>query len=77
MTINATKFKATCLAVIDRVSRTRESVVITKHGKVVARLVPEVDTTEKPWLALRATAVVWHGDPFAAVVSAADVKALK
>ncbi|MGB2621758.1 MAG: type II toxin-antitoxin system prevent-host-death family antitoxin [Candidatus Acidiferrum sp.] len=33
-------FKANCLAVMDEVRAKRESVVITKHGKPVAKLVP-------------------------------------
>jgi prevent-host-death family protein len=33
-------FKATCLAVMDEVQSKRETVVITKHGKPVAKLVP-------------------------------------
>jgi prevent-host-death family protein len=36
-------FKANCLAVMDEVQAKRETVVITKHGKPVAKLVP-VDT---------------------------------
>jgi prevent-host-death family protein len=36
----AGEFKANCLAVMDEVSRKREPVVITKHGKPVAKLVP-------------------------------------
>ena len=39
-TIAAGKFKAECLALIDKVSRTNETLVITKHGKPVAQLVP-------------------------------------
>ena len=38
--IPAGKFKAQCLAVMDRVSQTGEPVVITKHGKPVVKLVP-------------------------------------
>ncbi|MBI2527610.1 MAG: type II toxin-antitoxin system Phd/YefM family antitoxin [Candidatus Rokubacteria bacterium] len=37
-TMPAAKFKAQCLALLDRV--TPEGIVITKHGKPVARLVP-------------------------------------
>ena len=37
--IPAGKFKAQCLAVMDRVSQTGEPVVITKHGKPVVKLV--------------------------------------
>jgi prevent-host-death family protein len=37
-TINAAKFKEQCLAIIDRVGS--EGIVITKHGKPVAKLIP-------------------------------------
>jgi prevent-host-death family protein len=33
-------FKAKCLAVMDQVQAKRETVIITKHGKPVAKLVP-------------------------------------
>lgn len=33
-------FKAQCLAVMDQVLKTGEPVLITKHGKPVAKLVP-------------------------------------
>jgi len=33
-------FKANCLAVMDEVRAKHETVVITKHGKPVAKLVP-------------------------------------
>jgi prevent-host-death family protein len=36
--ISAAKFKATCLKLIDRVAKTGEPVIITKRGKVLARL---------------------------------------
>lgn len=39
-TMQASLFKAQCLAVLDEVERTHSSVVITKHGRAVARLVP-------------------------------------
>lgn len=45
MKISAVRFKATCLKLIDRVAETGEPVVITKRGKVLARLVP---AHEKP-----------------------------
>jgi prevent-host-death family protein len=43
--IPAAAFKAKCLGLIDDVARKRKPLVITKHGKPVAKLVP-VD--EKP-----------------------------
>ena len=39
-TMTASKFKATCLAVMDEVEAKRETVVVTKNGKPVAQLVP-------------------------------------
>jgi prevent-host-death family protein len=36
----ASSFKANCLAVIDEVQDKRETIMITKHGKPVAKLVP-------------------------------------
>ena len=36
----AGEFKTQCLAVMDKVLQTGEPVVITKHGKPVAKLVP-------------------------------------
>jgi prevent-host-death family protein len=38
--IGAGAFKARCLSILDEVQRTRRAVVVTKHGKPVARLVP-------------------------------------
>ncbi|MGH9466024.1 MAG: type II toxin-antitoxin system Phd/YefM family antitoxin [Terriglobales bacterium] len=37
-TVSASKFKEQCLALLEQVSP--EGIVITKHGKPVARLVP-------------------------------------
>lgn len=38
--IAISKFKATCLAVLKRVNRTRKPIRITKFGKPVAEIVP-------------------------------------
>jgi len=40
--INASEFKAKCLAIIDEVAQTGQTVTILKRGKPVARLVPSV-----------------------------------
>lgn len=39
-TISASKFKATCLGVIEKVRKTGKPVLITKFGKPVAELIP-------------------------------------
>lgn len=44
--IPAGLFKSKCLAIMDRVQKTGESVLITKHGKPVARLSPAPSVSE-------------------------------
>jgi len=39
-TIPAGEFKAKCLKLLDEVAENRETLVITKHGKPVAQVVP-------------------------------------
>ena len=77
MKLTATVFKATCLAVLDRVHLRRETVTITKRGRVVARLVPADDAGDRPWLRLREARATWHGDPFAPVVADTDIEAAR
>ena len=38
--VPAAVFKDTCLQLIDRVAQSRQEIVVTKHGRPVARLVP-------------------------------------
>ncbi len=45
-TMPAGSFKVHCLAVMDEVQAKRETVVITKHGKPVAKLVPADKDTD-------------------------------
>ncbi|HLW78879.1 MAG TPA: type II toxin-antitoxin system Phd/YefM family antitoxin [Terriglobia bacterium] len=40
-------FKVHCLAIMDEVQSKRETVVITKHGKPVAKLVPADKETDE------------------------------
>lgn len=58
-TIPAAKFKAECLALLDRVARTGEPVVVTKRGKPVAKVVPIID--EDAVASLRGSVTI-HGD---------------
>ncbi|HZS93063.1 MAG TPA: type II toxin-antitoxin system prevent-host-death family antitoxin [Chloroflexota bacterium] len=39
-TIGAGEFKAKCLHLLDEVEERREELIITKHGRPVAKLVP-------------------------------------
>jgi prevent-host-death family protein len=46
-TMAAGSFKTKCLAVMDEVQAKHETVVITKHGKPVAKLVPVNTETDE------------------------------
>lgn len=48
VTIQASAFKARCLALLDEVARSHSTIVVTKHGKPVAKLVPIDDTPSQP-----------------------------
>ena len=45
-TINASDFKAKCLALLDQVERTGEEITVLKRGRPVARLLPVPPTTK-------------------------------
>ena len=72
--ITATEFKAKCLHLLDEVQRTGEDLVISKHGKPVARVVAE--KAAKPWLSLRGKGS-FKGDPFEPVVKETEIEALQ
>lgn len=57
-TISAADFKARCLALLDEVNETRETLVVTKRGRPVARLVA---AEPSPRRSLRGS-VRWRGD---------------
>jgi prevent-host-death family protein len=60
-TMPAAKFKAQCLSVLDDVNKKKERIVVTKHGKPVAQIVPcrtAATTTSNP---LKGS-VIYEGD---------------
>jgi len=56
--IPAAKFKSHCLALLDRVAGTGEALVVTKHGRPVAAVVPIAKAKTK---SLQGS-VKWRGD---------------
>jgi prevent-host-death family protein len=60
--IAAGKFKNTCLKMLDEVAKTKSSVVITKRGRPIARLVPYVKRGVAKSLA--GSILKESGDPF-------------
>ncbi|HXV80262.1 MAG TPA: type II toxin-antitoxin system Phd/YefM family antitoxin [Candidatus Binatia bacterium] len=57
-TVPAGEFKARCLALLDKVARTRQPLIITKRGKPVAKLVPTEMRTSRKLLG----SVKFHGN---------------
>ncbi len=47
-TLSVSEFKAKSLGLLERVSRTGETLIITKHGKPLAQVVPFRESSEKP-----------------------------
>lgn len=47
MQISAAAFKAKCLKIMDQVYMYHNEIIITKHGKPVAKLIPYSEAPEK------------------------------
>ncbi|HVA28982.1 MAG TPA: type II toxin-antitoxin system prevent-host-death family antitoxin [Candidatus Baltobacteraceae bacterium] len=59
--IAASEFKARCLEIMDEVQRTGAEVVITKHRKPIARLVPAQPRTGSIIGSMKGM-ILWMGD---------------
>jgi prevent-host-death family protein len=69
-TISVTQFKARCLGIFETLHESSEDVVVTKHGKPVARVIPASDSSgPRSWRSLRGTAHFTLAD----ILSADDV----
>ena len=68
-TIAAGKFKAECLALLDRVAETGEPYIVTKRGRPVAEIVPVRARRARP---LRGSVTV-RGDIVGPILGAWDV----
>jgi prevent-host-death family protein len=61
-TIQASEFKAKCLALMDQVARTGETIVVTKNGKPVAELRPHRPPRAKSLIGLHKGKIQIRGD---------------
>ena len=76
--IPVSKFKATCLAVLQRVKRTGRSVVITRFGQPVAEVIPPQRRVGKAdWLGGMAGRVKISGDVVGPVMDPESWDALR
>jgi len=63
--ISASEFRERCLQLMDQVQRERTEIVITKHDKPVAKLVPAEAARKVNYFGAleHLGPVVWHVDP--------------
>jgi prevent-host-death family protein len=67
-TIAAGEFKAKCLKLLDQVAEERKTLIITKHGKPVAQLIPA--PAAEDFVGSMRGSVLWEGD----IISPIDVE---
>ena len=60
--IAVSKFKATCLSVLQRVNKTRKPIRITRFGKPIAEVVPAAPPRRANWMGSMAGTVEILGD---------------
>jgi prevent-host-death family protein len=76
--IAISKFKATCLAVLEKVRKTGKVVVVTRFGKPVAEVVPpHASRRQKHWVGSRAGTGQILGDIISPASDESDWDALR
>ena len=61
-TIQASEFKAKCLALMDEVARTGQAIVVTKNGRPVAELHPHRPPRARSLIGLQKGRIAIKGD---------------
>lgn len=76
--IAISKFKATCLAVLERVRKTRKPVLVTRRGEPIAEVVP-TSLSEQPakFIGSRVGTIQIVGDIVSPVVDESEWEALQ
>jgi len=76
--IAISKFKATCLEVLERVRKTRKPVLITRFGEPVAEVTPpSISARKGDWLGSMAGTAQIKGDIVAPAIDSRDWDVLK
>ncbi len=72
------EFKARCLALLERVRKTKKPIRITRHGKPVADVIPPaVARDESDWLGSMADTMELVGDIVSPVIEDSDWEVLQ
>ena len=75
--IQISKFKATCLAVLDWVGNSRKPVLVTRFGKPVAQVLPPSSSPVGDWLGAMKDGGEIRGDLVAPVADLSAWEALE
>jgi len=74
--VSASEFKAKCLAIIERVRKTRKPVRITRRGEPVAELIPPTPpVTRRDWIGSMEGKIEITGDIVSPVIDMNDFEA--
>ena len=76
--VSISEFKARCLALIERVRRTGHPLVITRHGKPVAEVVPSSQSSANAsWIGAATGTITINGDIISPIAEPDEWEALR
>jgi prevent-host-death family protein len=70
--IAISKFKATCLAVLEKVKKTGQPILITRFGQPIAQIAPPAPPKRAPKFGTLAGTVEIHGDIVGPITDISD-----
>lgn len=76
-TVTATRFKIECLKLIETMNHDGRSVVVTRHGKPVARLSPVANQGRPSIIGSMQGSVLRYDDPFEPAIAPEEWDALR
>jgi prevent-host-death family protein len=76
--IAISEFKAKCLAILDRVDKTKQPIRITRHGKPLAEVIPATPVVDRAsWIGSMKDTMKITGDIISPASDEAEWKALR
>jgi len=76
--IAISEFKAKCLAILERVEKTKEPIRITRHGKPVAEVIPATPVMDRAaWIGSMKDSIKILGDIVSPVIDLDEIEALR
>lgn len=68
------EFKAKCLKLLDEVNKTKQPLVVTKHGNPLAEVTPVSAQNDRSWIGSMAGKIKITGDIVAPVIDLEDIE---